>query len=93
VDSKIRQALTCGTSAQQRAQRQTLAESSGGARGAIIPGPVPLDLVAPVTDPIGARLLKLMGWRQGLADIARHGKGGHLTQDTRVEGALDDVAS
>jgi hypothetical protein len=26
----------------------------------IIPGPVPLDLVVPVGDPVGARLLKLM---------------------------------
>lgn len=71
---------TFGTAAAMRAQRQLAAMEDAGARGrggcgrvkgpaavppAIIPGPVPLDLVVPVGDPVGARLLKLMGWRQG----------------------------
>lgn len=71
---------TFGTTAAMRAQRQLAAMEGAGARGrggggkvkgpaamapAIIPGPVPLDLVVPVGDPVGARLLKLMGWRQG----------------------------
>ena len=63
---------TFGTAAELRAQRAMAASEATGDGGrrkvigpAIIPGPVPSDLVVPTSDPVGARLLLLMGWRRG----------------------------
>ena len=63
---------TFGTAAELRAQRAMAASEATGDGGrrkvygpAIIPGPVPSDLVVPTSDPVGARLLRLMGWRRG----------------------------
>ena len=76
---------TFGTAAELRAQRAMAASEATGDGGrrkvygpAIIPGPVPSDLVVPTSDPVGARLLRLMGWRRGKGigrGGARHGNG------------------
>jgi len=72
---------TFGTAAELRAQRAMAASEATGDGGrrkvygpAIIPGPVPSDLVVPTSDPVGARLLRLMGWRRGKG-IGRGGAG------------------
>ena len=45
--------------------------AAGAARGPIIPGPAPLELVCIPGQPIGKRLLSTMGWREGTGVGAR----------------------
>ncbi|CAM9510195.1 unnamed protein product [Chrysoparadoxa australica] len=52
---------TLGSTAQEMAQRHAEKEGRGGA----IPGPAPSELIAPAGDPIGKKLLRSMGWREG----------------------------
>ena len=66
---------TFGTAAALKAQRQHSAAAApdrvkGG--GGIIPGPVPSDLVVPVSDPKAQRLLRRMGWRPGKGIGRKH---------------------
>jgi hypothetical protein len=49
------------TAADVRRQAESLSASSRG----VIPGAAPDELVAPSCEPVGKRLLKLMGWRDG----------------------------
>jgi G patch domain-containing protein 1 len=52
---------TLGASSAAAGKRH--AESA--ARGSAIPGPLPSELIAPASDPVGKRLLRVMGWRDG----------------------------
>ena len=99
---------TFGTAAALKAQRQHSAAAApdrvkGG--GGIIPGPVPSDLVVPVSDPKAQRLLRRMGWRPGkgigrkhasrpspLADDRDHDSDRSDAEDDALPAALaDDV--
>jgi G patch domain-containing protein 1 len=40
-------------------------ESLGSTREGLIPGPLPNELITPAESPIGIKLLRLMGWREG----------------------------
>ena len=62
--------------AKAAAEAQSTAEGHravlDGARPAAVPGPVPSELVVvPVTESIGTRLLRAMGWRPGGAQLRR----------------------
>lgn len=48
---------TAGEVARQHAQKE--------AAGASIPGPAPSELILPIGDPMGKKLLRTMGWREG----------------------------
>lgn len=52
---------TLGSTAAELARKHAEHESSGGA----IPGPAPSELLIPVGDPMGKKLLETMGWREG----------------------------
>ncbi|KAG5192268.1 hypothetical protein JKP88DRAFT_351998 [Tribonema minus] len=52
---------TMGQTAAAAARQHAEAISKGSA----IPGPAPLELIGPSSDPIGRRLLRAMGWREG----------------------------
>ncbi|KAF8005787.1 hypothetical protein BT93_K0157 [Corymbia citriodora subsp. variegata] len=54
---------TFGFTAAELARKQ--AETEQQHRQSAIPGPVPDELILPVTESIGVRLLKKMGWRHG----------------------------
>lgn len=54
---------TFGDTAAELAQRAAAADAQ--ARPSAIPGAVFQDLIAPVPDSVGIRLLQKMGWRQG----------------------------
>jgi G patch domain-containing protein 1 len=58
---------TFGTAATQAAHAAADRERAvaDGERPAVLPGAVFSDLVVPVSDPIGSRLLRKMGWRAG----------------------------
>ncbi|XP_021905487.1 G patch domain-containing protein TGH [Carica papaya] len=78
-------------------------------RPSVIPGPVPDELVLPVTDSIGVKLLLKMGWRRGrslkdlhansLHDTRREARKAFLafsTDDTKVQPSVpvdDDIES
>ena len=86
---------TFGTAAELRAQRAMAASEATGDGGrrkvygpAIIPGPVPSDLVVPTSDPVGARLLRLMGWRRGKG-IGRGGARNDVNGDGDGDGEGD----
>lgn len=52
---------TLGSTADEIARKQAEREAAGGA----IPGPAPSELIMPVGDPMGKKLLRTMGWREG----------------------------
>lgn len=52
---------TLGSTAAEVARKYAEKESTGGA----IPGPAPSELIMPVGDPMGKKLLRTMGWREG----------------------------
>lgn len=52
---------TLGSTADDVARQHANREASGGA----IPGPAPSELIMPVGEPMGKKLLKTMGWREG----------------------------
>eukprot|EP00903_Cladosiphon_okamuranus_P012991 g12121.t1 len=52
---------TLGSTADEIAKLHAEREAVGGA----IPGPAPSELVMPVGDPMGKKLLRSMGWREG----------------------------
>ncbi|CAM9183852.1 unnamed protein product, partial [Discosporangium mesarthrocarpum] len=52
---------TLGTTASEIANKYATHE----ARGSAIPGPAPSELVVPIGDPMGKKLLRTMGWREG----------------------------
>lgn len=52
---------TLGSTAAEIAQQHAEREAAGGA----IPGPAPSELIMPVGDPMGKKLLRTMGWREG----------------------------
>lgn len=52
---------TLGSTAGEVARQHADREAAGGA----IPGPAPSELIMPVGDPMGKKLLKTMGWREG----------------------------
>eukprot|EP00752_Nemacystus_decipiens_P002123 g2026.t1 len=52
---------TLGSTADEIAKQHAEREASGGA----IPGPAPSELIIPVGDPMGKKLLRTMGWREG----------------------------
>lgn len=52
---------TLGLTAGEIARKHALKEGTGGA----IPGPAPSELIIPVGDPMGKKLLRTMGWREG----------------------------
>ena len=61
------------TAASVNRQTVALADSSRG----LIPGPAPDELVTPSCEPVGKRLLKLMGWREGQGVGPRRPRKGH----------------
>lgn len=52
---------TLGSTADDVARQHADREAAGGA----IPGPAPSELIMPVGEPMGKKLLKTMGWREG----------------------------
>ncbi|CBJ49053.1 RNA binding protein, putative [Ectocarpus siliculosus] len=52
---------TLGSTADEVARKHAEMEATGGA----IPGPAPSELIIPVGDPMGKKLLRTMGWREG----------------------------
>lgn len=52
---------TLGSTADEIAKKHAEREAAGGA----IPGPAPSELIMPVGDPMGKKLLRTMGWREG----------------------------
>lgn len=52
---------TLGSTADEIVRKHAEREAAGGA----IPGPAPSELIMPVGDPMGKKLLKTMGWRDG----------------------------
>lgn len=52
---------TLGSTADEIAKHHAEREAAGGA----IPGPAPSELIMPVGDPMGKKLLRTMGWREG----------------------------
>ncbi|CAM9965589.1 unnamed protein product [Scytosiphon promiscuus] len=52
---------TLGSTADEVARQHAQKEAAG----ATIPGPAPSELILPVGDPMGKKLLKTMGWREG----------------------------
>ncbi|CAN0584095.1 unnamed protein product, partial [Ectocarpus sp. 12 AP-2014] len=52
---------TLGSTADEVARKHAEMEAAGGA----IPGPAPSELIIPVGDPMGKKLLRTMGWREG----------------------------
>lgn len=52
---------TLGSTADEVARQHAEREAAGGA----IPGPTPSELIMPVGDPMGKKLLRTMGWREG----------------------------
>ncbi|CAM9131081.1 unnamed protein product [Ectocarpus sp. 13 AM-2016] len=52
---------TLGSTADEVARKHAEMEAAGGA----IPGPAPSELIVPVGDPMGKKLLRTMGWREG----------------------------
>lgn len=52
---------TLGSTADEIAKQHAEREAAGGA----IPGPAPSELIMPVGDPMGKKLLRTMGWREG----------------------------
>lgn len=52
---------TLGSTAEEIATQHAEREAAGGA----IPGPAPSELILPVGDPMGKKLLRTMGWREG----------------------------
>ncbi|CAM9353055.1 unnamed protein product [Hapterophycus canaliculatus] len=52
---------TLGSTADDVAKKHAQEEAAGGA----IPGPAPSELILPVGDPMGKKLLRTMGWREG----------------------------
>lgn len=98
---------TFGFTAAEYARKQ--AEKEQHQRPSVIPGPVPDELVLPVTDSIGVKLLLKMGWRRGrslkdlhansLHDTRREARKAFLafsTDDTKVQPSVpvdDDIES
>ncbi|KAL0047130.1 hypothetical protein WJX82_007461 [Trebouxia sp. C0006] len=79
---------TFGDTATELARKAAAADAH--ARPSLIPGPVFQDLIAPVPDSVGVRLLQKMGWRQGkgvgTADISAADKSTKGSRWGRVAG-------
>lgn len=69
---------TLGSTAVEIARTHAEKEAAGSA----IPGPAPSELVVPVGDPMGKKLLKTMGWRdgQGVGNRVRRKRHRHPTE-------------
>lgn len=52
---------TLGFTADETARKHAERKTAGG----VIPGPAPSELIVPVGDPMGKKLLKTMGWKDG----------------------------
>ncbi|KAI3470210.1 hypothetical protein Pfo_026873 [Paulownia fortunei] len=83
---------TFGFTAAELARKQ--AEKEQQQRPSTIPGPVPDELIAPVTESIGVKLLLKMGWRQGrsIKDSNRNSLYGARRQARKAFLALSDNA-
>lgn len=79
---------TFGDTATELARKAAAADAH--ARPSLIPGPVFQDLIAPVPDSVGIRLLQKMGWRQGkgvgTADVSAADKSTKGSRWGRVAG-------
>lgn len=78
---------TLGSTAAEVARKHAEKESAGSA----IPGPAPFELIIPVGDPMGKRLLRTMGWREGQGVGRRVSRRKRLSVTTGDESQEDEL--